>query len=568
MPGETADQTGAAASAAVDDASSAFHAALEVARRRRSRQMLVLFVAACAIVAGATTFRRMSRRKAALRDAGAAWDRVSRCLVGAPIAPGETPRSRLLRIELSLPESAGAIDRQDWPLRCTVFAEQLRKAIKGRLDDLPAVARLGALAARASATEAVTWSAEPELPDELWAAARAADLPSPRETLRVDAVPPAPPAAHPLTLATLAPLPVPLGSSPEPQPDNADPTKVVLGFTRPHAATTLCAFGPGAHGEPLASVRCEDGAGVLLERGPLPGAFIRTAPGHFDRFELLRPRVDKEPWIDALSPDTRAAALFGEQLVYVKPGPEHPDLLFARTASIAAAGVTPLGDPVPLGELEGRAHEFATCTTKEALVVRVRSYDAHLGGERAPGQTEQTGLPGESWARFAFFADGVWSPAPSGRLADNTATLTCRGREGTLTWVDRESLSQVRCDASRCSDASSGPLRNAWTHMQRLAAADLDGRALLVGIADGSGPFSASLVHSVRMRLAPADKIATSPDVVLWGDAPHEGALPTAVRLVVGQGAALVLVTTTDGANRAIRVDPSGAFEAVEIGKN
>jgi hypothetical protein len=571
MLGKTADQTGAATTAAVEDRSAAFRAALEVARRRRSRRTLVLIVAACAIAVGGTTYRRMTRRKEALRDASAAWDRYARCLVGAPLAPGEAPRTRLLRMELSLPEAAGAMDKQDWPLRCTVLVEQLHRAIKGRLDDQPAYRRLDALATRASATQAVTWSAEADLPEELWSAARAADLPPPSAastTLESPlSPPPAPPlAAHPMTATSLPPLPVPVGSTVEPQ-DGTDPSKVVVGFTRPHAPTTLCAFGPGAQGAPLASVRCEDGAGVLLERRPAPGAFVRTAAGHFDRFELVRPRTDKEPWVDALSPETRAAALFGEQLVYVKPGPEHPDLLFARTASIVSAGQTPMADPVPLGELEGRAHELATCMTREALVVRVRSYDGHLG-ERGSEPSEQTGLPGQSWARFAFYGDGAWSPAPPARLANNAAQLTCRAREGTLTWFDSESIVQVRCDASQCTELSSGPLHNAWTHMQRLAAADLDGKALLVGIADGSGPFSASLVHSVRMRLARVDQIASAPDVVLWGDAQHEGGDPTAVRLLVGQGAALVIVATSDGANRAIRIDPSGSFEGVEIGKN
>jgi hypothetical protein len=287
---------------------------------------------------------------------------------------------------------------------------------------------------------------------------------------------------------------------------------------------------------------------------------VRTAAGHFDRFELVRPRPDKEPWLDALDPYTSAAALFGDQLVYVKPGPHHPDLLFARTARIADAGETPPSDPVALGELDGRAHELATCPTPDALVLRVRSYDERLV-DRGSGQM------GKSRAYFAFYAEGEWTEAPEGVVAGNGAQLTCRAREGTLTWTSGDAVLQARCDREKCAELSSGPVAHPWAHMQRLAVGDLDGKALLVGIADGSGPISPSLVHSVRMRIAPIDRIATAPDVVLWGDSEHGGVDPTAVRLFVGQGAALVIVTTSDGANRAIRVDPSGGFKPVGIDK-
>ncbi len=556
MPGNTSGQTGAG-STAPSTQPPAFETALAASRRRASRQKAVFVLAVCAIGAGATMFRRMSRRRESIRAVGAAWDRYSRCLVGAPLAPGETARARLLQMELTLPEAAGSTDKQDWPLRCSPAADQVRLAIGlGQLESKPAFHKLSVLAARASAADATTWSEEPDLANDLWSAAQALDLPSPSRSAQPVLSPPLPGRA--LTAASLPALPLPTGSTGEPQP-SPDPNKVVIAFSRPHTpGANLCAFGPGAHGEPLGSAHCEDGAGVLRERQPRAGAFVRTALDHFDRFELVRPRVDKEPWRDALDGDTRAAALFGDQLVYVKPGPHHPDLLFARTARLDNPGEEPLADPVPLGELDGRAHEFATCATPQALVLRVRSYDERLAADR----------PGQSRAHFAFYADGQWSHAPTDPPASNAAQLTCRAHEGTLSWVEGEAVAQVRCDPDGCSEQSSGPLVHPWTHMQRLAAGDLDGSVLLVGIADGSGPFSAALVHSVRMRLAPIDKIATAPDIVLWGDGQHGGADPAQVHLLVGQGAAVVIVTTQEGANRAIRVDPAGRFEPVEIAKD
>jgi hypothetical protein len=97
---------------------------------------------------------------------------------------------------------------------------------------------------------------------------------------------------------------------------------------------------------------------------------------------------------------------------------------------------------------------------------------------------------------------------------------------------------------------------------------DLAGKTLIVGVTDGSGPFSSSLVHSLRMRLAPLDDIAKTPDLVLWGDAQHEGIDPVEIHLFVGEGAAIAIVTTKDDANRAIRIDPSGQFGPVHVAKN
>ena len=105
MPGNTSGQTGAG-STAPSTQPPAFETALAASRRRASRQRAVFVLAVCAIGAGATMFRRMSRRRESIRAVGAAWDRYTRCLVGAPLAPGETARARLLQMELTLPEAA------------------------------------------------------------------------------------------------------------------------------------------------------------------------------------------------------------------------------------------------------------------------------------------------------------------------------------------------------------------------------------------------------------------------------------------------------------------------------
>jgi hypothetical protein len=579
MLGGTAEQTEAAAEAtlargtAASDEDLAFRGALEVARRKRSRRTVVLLLAVFAIGFGGATFRRTSRRLDAIRHASRAWSAYSGCMLGGPLAPGETVPVRLRRMELSLPGAAGAATsgrddasaKNEWPSVCARHAQELDQVIVS--DHLEAEASfrpLHELAARAAQNP--TWSAEPSLAGELWAAAGAAGL---------DAQPPeagskAPPPAHPLTVATLLPLPLPAGMLGE-REETLDPRNALVLFSRPRdPATLLCAFGlprpPGPAAKPMAEVRCEDGLGVLADRSTRPASFVRTQKDHFDSFELVRAREGGEPRVLALSSDIRAASLFGDQLVYVKPGPARPDLLFARDA----ARDGPLGDPVPLGELEAGAHELAACATGEATIARVRSYQSDRAGRHGNQSASSFAFhdPAAAPDGAAGAPGSAWATAPRAVITDSTAALTCRAREATLTWLDGDGIAQARCSPDACTDRTSGALARPWTHMQPLLAADLDGKALLVGITDGSGPFSEKLVHSVRMRLAPLDEIAQAPDIVLWGDAAHEGAAPTALRLVPAEGAALVIVTTEDGANRAIRIDPGGQFEPVQVTRN
>jgi hypothetical protein len=515
----------------VDEAKAvAFREALALGRRVRSRRWLVMAIGFFAVGVGGTTFRRMSKRRDALDASAAAWSEFSRCLAGSPLEPVEKLETRLLRMELSLPEAAGATEKGDWPSRCAPFANQVHRVIsQSDLAQQAGYADLDDLAARAA--KVVTWGLELPLLDELWSAARSLGL------AVDDRDPRAPPPAHPLTAANLSPLPVPSGAHGEAH-DSLDPSKLVVQFsTTPGPTSTLCTFGAGR--------------GVVSDKRLLLQGWVRTTTEHFDRFELVRPRIDGEPRIDALPPGTRAAEIFGDELVYVVPGPNDPDVVFARSAREEGD----LGEPANLGEIRGRAHEFAACRTADALVIRIRSYDAHLAGH-------------ESWAKMAFFADGAWTTAPKEVVAGNVARLTCRSREGTLTWLDDDIVHETRCTKDDCAEVTSGPLERAWAHLSPLAAADLDGKVLLLGTTHGAGPLSASLVHSVRMRIAPIDQIARAPDVVLWGDSRHEGADPSEARLFVGQGAAEVIVTTVDGANRAIRVDAGGEFASVAQGES
>lgn len=544
MPDEAA--TSAVGGESAVEQLDAFQVALQAARKRRRARTIVLVLSFAAVGFGGESWKRMTDRKKALAGAGTAWVSYARCLWGSPLEPGEKPRTRLLRMELGLPQAAGATVDHDWPGRCSPLAETMsRAAADAGLAGVPEFQRLSALSARAA--EATLWSNEPALPDDLWSAAAAAGLPALAATLD----PSAPRPARPLTATSVPALPVPFPSRGE-RADVVDHDKLLLRFNGPHQqATTLCTFGAGSGG-PLSLVHCEDASNVVSEKRLTLESFIRTAPNRFDRFELVRPRMDTNPIVADLPPGTRAAGIFGGQLLWVMPGPHEPDVLRARTVP---GDDGPLGPEMVLGDLSGRSHEFATCKTGDTLAVRVRSYDGKLGAQK-------------SWAHVAFFSGGSWTLSRSGAVADNAARFSCTESRASLTWLEDDVLMEVRCTAEGCESAHSDPLEHAWSHLHPLLADDLDGKVILVGITDGTGPISPSLVHSLRMRLAGIADIARSPDVVLWGDAQHEGVDPSEARLFVEHGAAVILLSTADDANRAIRVDGTGQYESIPIAKN
>jgi hypothetical protein len=103
-----------------------------------------------------------------------------------------------------------------------------------------------------------------------------------------------------------------------------------------------------------------------------------------------------------------------------------------------------------------------------------------------------------------------------------------------------------------------------WDVGAPLYAADLGGRALLIGLGSTPGPLTGRSVTSVRMRIAPLAAMATATDTVLFSDAAHDGAPLEAITLYVRDGVALVLLRGEgEEPYRAIRVDALGRFSAV-----
>jgi hypothetical protein len=162
------------------------------------------------------------------------------------------------------------------------------------------------------------------------------------------------------------------------------------------------------------------------------------------------------------------------------------------------------------------------------------------------------------------------------QLAGKGGTLTCRGTEATETRVDplegerlwKEEIRQDRCTPAGCqqkkvrvSEVLHGLSEIAPGDARNFAAADLDGKLLLVWVAGSVG--------GVRMKLAPIDQIAAAPDVVVLDDMTREGKVERGrqlndIRLFVRPTYAVLLVGTTSGVY-ALRIDPNGKIAPVPI---
>ena len=409
-----------------------------------------------ALVGSSMVARRTFRRRGAVMALKKALVGYAECMLGAPLADGETATARLRRIEAGLPERSptqGPATPDDaWPLRCRSDSDHAHAELAGEaLARSPAFLQLDALVLRAHFDPAPADA--PDLVDDLLRAASVAGVPaSPRR------YPPAtshlaPAPAMPLTADALAPLPVRVSCLPDEIP-GTDARVLRLSFFDTRVAPWTCAF-TAVRGEALREARCGEvkpGAAVTTPDEAAPPGFVRTQRGRFDRFELVRPVPDADPHVDYLPPSTGTVALYGDQLVWVAA-----HRWYVRTVPLGRA---PMGAPVDLGEVVGDAPELELCQTTTAIVVGVKTFDEALGGRRL-------------WRVMAAREDGTWRRTPGHAIVDVGATLTCEGHAGTWLWFDRRVVTQVRCNADRCEIHASERMTLPWDVGGPLFAADL-----------------------------------------------------------------------------------------------
>jgi hypothetical protein len=454
---------------------------------------------------------------------------------------------------MNLPDPQHPPADEGWPARCAHHLGDLQRALsEGRLTSRSqALAELDLLARKAQIDLAPPDS--PNLADDLWASEGRAGLPAPFPP-RPTADRPAPRPAEPLTVASLPPLPVEIRVPPE-EVDHLPADGLRILFAGPSGDSTLCSFRPDEHGLPFRTANCADNVVPTSTDDATPG-FLRNVQGRFDKFELIRPLLGADPQIISLPAGTETIGLFSDQLVWVTAGRR----LLARTVP---QGTAELGPPFDLGEVQGSSPELAACRSETSLVVRVRSYD-----DTAEGRTALATVAIRTLGAPVSDDRAVWERVPKEVAVQADAEFSCRRNEATFTWLDRDIVRQSRCTPGGCNQEASEPLALLWDSGRVNRVADLDGKAILVGLGMTAGPVVAGSVETVRMRVGPVRQLARAPDIVLLGDAAHEGVNASDVHVYVRRGAALVLVTSDEPEPfRAVTVSSTGAFEPLRVPK-
>jgi hypothetical protein len=584
--------------------------------RKKRRTRLLAGGAALVVVAGGGLYAlSVQQDRKAEERIGQAFGGLSRCLLGAPLEPRETPSSRLRRVQLTgmtLADEQRAPDGGEaWPQRCSTFAHRLDEALRdagrggGEKDLAHGAAALGKLLKEPSA-----FYADLTAPvDALWSLA---DL---------DKIAPAPAVDVAVSPGRADPLDADALARSTPLAQKSFSFKSV--FTEPHPALDLRLLvdEPGAPGGPLLctmtraapGARCvalpaaitagkqglrllgtsDDGAAPLVFAGNRgsEGIFRADSGDLVDRFyayggyaaadgfSAVLGWKEKEKELVATgkpagAPATRAkldppfrtgnpyysAQMLWSEVMLRGVTKDSRRRLFAL--SLARSGAV-LGEPVDVGELaepgliQGGLDEpphITGCKTAEAMVVRVKGYDNDF---------------------MSFRLGGKWTAPVSPEMTGGT--LSCSKSTAAVTRVEpagpnethKTSIRQVSCTSAGC--------RTAVVRMQQLLhnrlefaprdnhvdAVDLDGKLLVVWAAGERG--------GVRMRLAPAESIAAAPDAILYDDAIKDGrvqGLSTFFDLKVfsREGFAVLLLGTVTGVH-ALRIDGDGKVTPMTVSK-
>jgi hypothetical protein len=586
-------------------------------RPRRGRAVIGLVGVFALAGAGVATLAWRADVDARERES-VAWGTFTRCLIGDAAPVGGKPSLLARKIQLRAVgeqvENRAASDGDPWPSRCSSPALAVQETLKdtGRLTSDGA--ELGK--AMEAFGKKLKESKQPSLDisetiDRLWDLAGKLSLtpksvgdvkppPAPVDALDLDALEAVPPLAKKaFSLDTVFSERVPSGllrliATSKDLPDAPLVCEFPAGATTGHcgklpapvlaASKDLRLLGStedDAHplvfadkrgdggifrsdtGEKLTSIFSyggfsrKDGFAAVLgwdEKGDKKKPFVLTrqragAPAKEDRFML-----EGVKW--ALND----VAMLWDHMVW-----EHFDGKTGERRLLArklAESDDPTAHPTDVGKIwdydrvedYDRAEEtIRGCKTREALVVLVN---------------------GRFRDSVAFFTGDRWIEPL--QLPGTGGTLSCRGTEATETRVDplrgdaswKEYIGQDRCTPAGCQHkaVNVGEVLHKLGELvpadaRNFAAADLDGKLLVVWVAGAAG--------GVRMKLAPIDQIVAAPDTVVLDDMTRGGHVEHArqlndIRLFTQQGYAVLLVGTSAGVH-ALRIDPGGKVSPIPI---
>jgi hypothetical protein len=555
----------------------------------------VLGVASVAVIHAADT-----REAAALEGA---WTDLGACLVGAPLAAGETPGSRVTKIQLAVvgtpKDKRSKAGDLPWPAACAPYAFALAEHAPSAPEKGAELAESAGALAKAAKTDGTATADLAPLVDKLWADAAASKLKL--SATPGQGVPPAPkPAAALFTSEQVNAMPkflsgnFALSSVQEAASSGADKLYFVVDQKEALEGPAFCSAdgseaircvkvpataakaSPGLRlwgtteekAQPFYFTGDRGQLGIYSQAGKdavasvvaygasarSDGALFLLAKGEGKDIKLVVAKPTGTP-VDGLGlasgdfESSTGTALLWDWLVYKGPG--KPGHLWGK--KLTADGVA-AGAATDIGEIDDASQDRVE---KEALVTGCRSDEAtavRFRGMRS------------DWV--AVYAAGRWaSPARAGTRG---GALTCHGTDAIATQVahtiennkDFAVITQSKCTSSGCTTTKVN-LREAFAGITEIvpadqaavAAADLGGKLLVV--------WNGGYAGGLRMRLAPADRFKEAEDVLLTDARGARGlSTITEVRILPAAKYAIVLLGTTAGV-RALRVDASGAVKPI-----
>ncbi len=529
---------------------------------------------------------------------GAELGALEACLLGDPLAAGETPAARFRRAQLTevtIPEEQRAKPGElAWPGNCAVYALSVSERLGG-----PASPGVGAaLASLGNTLKDDAWG--PKTPEQIELAFKEITAKN-LKSVAVTNVPVAPkPASVTFDADKFAALPRALSGKfslahvkPESSPRGT--VRFVLDAKEAQDGTLLCTATPGASAAvkcvkvppPVAAVAPGVVLGGTADPGALPaygtvqGVFVGPTGdkagtgvllgGHVradgSATLLLRPDGQREAKLVTMGPKSGAAdkgvldpkitatshAGLGFDLAMWfagKPGAMHWYARKVGPTGLDPAPAVDVGEWTEAPSSETKESQLDFCKTDQATIARARVGKNDL---------------------VAVTAGGRWSIPMKGGPAGGT--LTCRGLEGVLTHVEHQlkddhnwaTISYTTCNLGECKstkvalrDLLGSTPQRAPVDTKSIVVADVGGKLALV--------WNAGWLGGVRVRLAAPDRLKETPDTVIY-DGQEAGAMAglssfAEMKLLPFEDEALLLLSTTSGV-RALRIDKDGKVSPV-----
>jgi hypothetical protein len=574
---------------------------LEVAlgSERRWKRVAIVSIAFVGVLGTAAYFgiQRLSSQSsdALATDVGS----LETCLLGAPLAAGETPDARVRGVQLAV---LGVARSQrvkpgelPWPQRCTTFAS----AVHDKLGDQDPLGAATAALAKALKEDAPSLE-EPVA--KAWEAIETKGI-TPKRDPAVSAAPP--PLAARWSRTEFAKVPTFLGGdfalpSLRVEPHPAGKLRFIVDEVA-GGGPKLCTVGPAdaeatcvAVGEgaakkvgklALVGTTADGATPVVVADGGLQGVFrlgeaepITTSAVHDVAVDakgtvaLLVGAPAKDVEIDLRPAPRDGKAVPGSRSVAVPDpeiaGPGQAALLWGR---LAYQGVKPaqkphlfirplgdtLGPPQDLGEIADPAPDARAA--EEKLVDGCRSIDGGLAAIRVRGaKSDQVSVSvGGRWS--ALFTAGTVN-----------GELVCHDTDVTLTQIEHDLVDgrdQARVKVSRCAAGCTTTEVKLSTvlaetdvfpvDVSSFAAADVGGKVALVWSAGRAG---------IRLRVGAPDQLASAPEALIFDGFEHGATrdLPSfnGLRVIPFGDRAMVFLATKSGV-RAFRLDPDGKLTPI-----